>query len=34
MADNLLKDKFATGEVAIGPFVNLSSGAQIGRAHV
>lgn len=29
MADNLLKDKFANGEIAIGPFVNLSSGALI-----
>ena len=29
MSDNLLKDKLSNGEVAVGPFVNLSSGALI-----
>ena len=29
MADNLLKNKLSNGDVAIGPFVNLSSGALI-----
>jgi len=27
MSGNLLKDKLAKGEAAIGPFVNLNSGA-------
>ncbi len=29
MSENLLKDKLSKGEVALGPFVNISSGAMI-----